>query len=156
MLRIGYGLMMLAGACLVGYAGYHGVRALVTSPAIPSFFKGLILQAALGMIVARRIRYLHPVGLEKSVPVDLNEVAERLLRDADGQGPTLWVVPGDIFTEIEALRVLANVEALPVSAGGIGGAEGAIWLALFGSTKQLDRAQQVLDSVRGEPAFTDA
>ena len=43
--------MMLAGACLVGYAGYHVVRALVASPAIPTFFKGLILLAALGVIV---------------------------------------------------------------------------------------------------------
>ena len=51
MLKIGYGLMMLAGACLVGYAGYHVVRALVASPAIPTFFKGLILLAALGVIV---------------------------------------------------------------------------------------------------------
>jgi F0F1-type ATP synthase membrane subunit c/vacuolar-type H+-ATPase subunit K len=50
-LKIGYGLMMLAGACLIGYAGYHVVRALVASPAIPPFFKGLILLAALGVIV---------------------------------------------------------------------------------------------------------
>ena len=50
-LKIGYGLMMLAGACLVGYASYHVVRALVASPAIPTFFKGLILLAALGVIV---------------------------------------------------------------------------------------------------------
>jgi F0F1-type ATP synthase membrane subunit c/vacuolar-type H+-ATPase subunit K len=50
-LKIGYGLMMLAGACLIGYAGYHVVGALVASPAIPAFFKGLILLAALGVIV---------------------------------------------------------------------------------------------------------
>lgn len=51
MLKLGYGLMMLAGAGLVGYAGYHVVRALVTAPGIPSFFKGLILLAGLGVIV---------------------------------------------------------------------------------------------------------
>ena len=109
--------------------------------------------AALGAAVARRIRYLHPVGLEKSVPTDLNDVAARLNADAEGKGPTLWVVPGDIFTEIEALRVLAGVEAVPAGAGGIGGAEGAVWLGLFGDAAQLDRAQAVIDSVRGEPAF---
>jgi len=112
--------------------------------------------AALGTIVARRICYLHPVGLEKNVAVDLDEMAERLNQDADGKGPTLWVVPGCIFTEIEALRVLAGVEAVPVSSGGVGGAEGAIWLALFGDKAQLDKAQEVIDSVRGEPAFTEA
>ena len=108
---------------------------------------------ALGTIVSRRIRYLHPVGLEKSVNVDLHDAAERLNTDADGKGPTLWVVPGDIFTEIEALRVLSGVEAVPAGAGGIGGAEGAVWLSLFGSREQLDRAQEAIESVRGEPPF---
>lgn len=112
--------------------------------------------AALGTAVARRICYLHPAGLEKSVTADLNEVAERLNRDFDGKGPTLWVVPGRIFTEIEALRVLADVEAIPAAAGGIGGAEGAVWLAIFGTTGQLDKAQQAVNSVRGEPAFTQS
>ena len=112
--------------------------------------------AALGTIVARRIQYLHPVGLEKSVSVDLNDVAEMLNGDPEGKGPTLWVVPGTIFTEIEALHVLAGVDAVPAGAGGVGGAEGAVWLALFGSRDQLDKAQEVVDSVRGEPPFTSA
>jgi len=108
---------------------------------------------AIGTIMARRIRYLHPVGLEKSVPYDLDKVAARLNRERDGKGPSLWVVPGDIFTEIEALRVLADVEAVPAGAGGVGGAEGAVWLALFGERRGLDAAQAVIESVRGDPAF---
>ena len=51
MLRIGYGLMMLAGASLIGYVGYHGIRAFLSSSAIPAFFKGLILLAVVGVIV---------------------------------------------------------------------------------------------------------
>jgi len=112
--------------------------------------------AALGPVIARRICYLHPVGLEKSVSADLDEVAELLNQDADGKGPTLWVVPGIIFTEIEALRVLAGVEAIPASAGGIGGAEGAVWLAMFGSSEELDKGQELIESVRGEPPFSEA
>jgi len=109
--------------------------------------------AAIGTCVARRICYLHPVGLEKAVAADLNEVAARLNRDPDGKGPTLWVVPGCIFTEIEALRALAGVDAVHIASGGICGAEGAVWLALFGDKAQLDQAQAAIDSVRGEPAF---
>ena len=112
--------------------------------------------AALGTLVARRVRYLHPVGLEKSVSVDLEAAAAELSVDPEGKGPTLWVVPGDIFTEIEALEVLAGVDAIPVGAGGIGGAEGAVWLAVFGDAAQLDKARAVLDSVRGEPPFCEA
>jgi len=112
--------------------------------------------AALGTVMARRICYLHPVGLEKSVSADLDAVAAGLNADAAGQGPTLWVVPGCIFTEIEALRVLAGVETVPVGAGGIGGAEGAVWLAISGSVGQLDKAQEIIESVRGEQPFTEA
>lgn len=110
----------------------------------------------IGTIVARRIRFLHPTGLEKCVGVDLAAVSERLNADAEGRGPTLWLVPGEIFTEIEALAVLAGVEAVPAGSGGIGGAEGAVWLALFGTAAQLDTAQKVLESVRNEPPFAGA
>ncbi len=112
--------------------------------------------AVVGTIVARRIRYLHPAGLEKNLGVDLAAVAARLNVDAEGKGPTLFLVPGELFTEIEALSVLAGVEAVPVGAGGVGGAEGAVWLALFGNAGQLDRAQAVLAGVRGEPPFVSA
>lgn len=108
----------------------------------------------IGTVIARRIRFLHPAGLEKSLCVDLAALAERINADATGQGPTLWLVPGELFTEIEALAVLTGVEAVPAGAGGIGGAEGAVWLALFGTVAQLEQAQGVLAAVRGEPPFT--
>ena len=108
--------------------------------------------AVLGTIVARRIHMLQPVGLEKSIPGDLHAVAARL-KELDGKGPTLWVTPGEIFTEIEALRVLSGVDAVPLGAGGIGGAEGAIWLALFGDADAVDRAIESIDGVRQEPPF---
>ena len=111
--------------------------------------------ATIGTIVSRRICYLHPVGLEKNVAVDLEDVARRLIRDPEGRGPTLWVVPGCIFTEIEALRVLAGVEAFPVASGGIGGAEGAVWLGMVGEQKQLEVAEAAIESVRGEPPFAE-
>ena len=111
--------------------------------------------AAIGTVVSKRICYLHPVGLEKSVSADLDEVAERMNRDSDGTGVVLWVVPGVIFTEVEALRVLADVEAIPVASGGVGGAEGAVWLALFGNSDQLDKAEEVVSSIRGEPPFIE-
>lgn len=109
--------------------------------------------AAIGTCVGRRVRFVHPVGLEKSVGVDLDEAAAMINRDAFGKGPTLWVVPGDIFTEIEALAVLTGVRAVPVGAGGIGGAEGAVWLALFGSEAQLAATEELLASIRNEPPF---
>jgi hypothetical protein len=109
--------------------------------------------AVIGAAVARRIRFIHPVGLEKSLSVDLDAVAAAMNEDAEGKGPTLWVVPGVIFTEIEALELLADVDVLPCGAGGIGGAEGAVWLTVFGKPPALEQAGSILASLRGEPPF---
>ncbi|NOY82656.1 MAG: hypothetical protein GXP31_16790 [Kiritimatiellaeota bacterium] len=108
--------------------------------------------ATLGTLVARRVHLLQPVGLEKSIPGDLHEAAA-MMKEREGRGPTLWVTPGEIFTEIEAFNVVCGVLAVPVGAGGIGGAEGAVWLALYGDKDGLGRAEELVDSVRGEPPF---
>ncbi len=118
--------------------------------------EGGTVGATVGTIISRRIRFLHAVGLEKSVGADLNDVAAAINSDAEGKGPTLMVIPGDIFTEIEALDVLADVESVQAAAGGIGGAEGAVWLAIFGDKPALDKAQAAIDSVRNEPPFVEA
>lgn len=113
---------------------------------------GGTLGAVLGTVIARRLHLIHPVGLEKNIPGDLHEAA-RLQVDRDGTGPTLWVSPGRIFTEIEALRVLCGIRAVPVGAGGIGGAEGAVWLMLLGEADDLARAELFVHSIHGEPPF---
>ena len=67
--------------------------------------------------------------------------------------PQLWISQGRIITEIEALAVLAGVEALPMAAGGINGAEGATWFLAWGDEAMLDRCRAIVDSVQGEPPF---
>ncbi|MCF7855568.1 MAG: hypothetical protein K9N51_12270 [Candidatus Pacebacteria bacterium] len=113
---------------------------------------GGTLGATLGTITARRILLIHPVGIEKSVPADLNEAA-LLQKEKDGQGPTLWVSPGRIFTEIDAFAVVCDVQAIPIAAGGIGGAEGACWFMLLGDRKALERAEALVAGIQGEPPF---
>ena len=51
MLRIGYALMMLAGACAVGFVGYHVIQILITAPGIHPFFKAVILLAGVGVVL---------------------------------------------------------------------------------------------------------
>lgn len=51
MLRIGYALILLAGAGLVGFAGYHAISFLIFAPGIHPFFKALILCASVGVVV---------------------------------------------------------------------------------------------------------
>jgi hypothetical protein len=106
----------------------------------------------IGTLVARRIRFLIPVGLEKSVPVCIEEAA-RLLEAEGGKGPSLWPVRGDIFTELEALDALFGVEAVPVGSGGVAGAEGAVWLTCFGTEAQIAHVEAFADELRDEPPF---
>ena len=116
---------------------------------------GGTIGAVLGTIVARRIALVIPVGLEKSVPVDLVEAARRAAADPvrEGNVPMLWPVTGHIFTEIEAIQALAMAKATPIGAGGIGGAEGAIRLLVEGTPVQVASAATLFESIHGEPAF---
>jgi len=116
--------------------------------------EGGTMGATLGILTSRRVRLLVPAGLEKTVPVDLEAVSQRLKREPGcGEIYGLWAFTGHIFTEADALTELTGVEAIPVAAGGIGGAEGAVRLLLSGSEEQIDDAMKLLDAVWGEPAF---
>ena len=51
MLKIGYALMLTAGAGLIGFALYHAVSRLISAPDIGLFFKVLILVAGVGIVL---------------------------------------------------------------------------------------------------------
>ena len=114
--------------------------------------RGGTLIAALQAAVGRRVRLILPVGLEKRIPGDLMELAVRL-NAPGGSGPRLLPVPGEVFTEIEAIRLLCGAEAEMMAAGGVGGAEGAVWLALRGSPEQMENAEELMKEVAGERGF---
>jgi len=104
--------------------------------------------AAMQAVVGRRVRLVLPVGLEKRVCGDLMDLAGRL--NAPGNsGYRLFPVLGEVITEIEAIRLLAGARAEMVAAGGVGGAEGAVWLALSGSEEQTAAAKMLLNEVCG-------
>jgi hypothetical protein len=63
-------------------------------------------------------------------------------------------VPGDVVTEIDALKILTGVRAEMVAAGGVSGAEGGVWLNLEGSPEQLQESEKILHSISSEPPFT--
>lgn len=118
--------------------------------------QGGTIGAALGRIIAKRITLMIPVGLEKQVPFSIRQTAAEVAgARRDGHGPTLWPVQGEIVTELEALRILTGVRAVPMGAGGINGGEGGLWLGLFGSAETLEKAEALLDEVFGEPPFID-
>jgi len=61
--------------------------------------------------------------------------------------------PGEVFTEIEAILLLTGARAELVAAGGVGGAEGCVWLAVWGNKEQMEAAENVVKEVANEPGF---
>ncbi len=115
---------------------------------------GGTIGAALGTVVARRATLLIPVGLEKSVPGDIHQIYRDLVRvGVNGSGPMLWPVDGEIFTEIDAVQLIAGVRATLIGAGGIAGAEGSVRLSVWGTADEVARAEAAVKDVLGEPPF---
>ena len=108
---------------------------------------------ALPVVVGRRVKLIIPVGLEKRISGDLNNIAEKLNAPGVG-GYRLLPVPGEIFTELEAMRALTGAEVELIAAGGVCGAEGSCWIAVNGSEEQEEFAEQIIASVADEPQFT--
>ncbi len=110
---------------------------------------GVALQAVTG----RRVRLILPVGLEKRVTGDLDMLAEKL-NTPGTHGARLLPVPGQVFTEIDAVALLTGASAELFAGGGVSGAEGSVWLAVSGDKKQLESVEKLLKYVLEEPPFT--
>ena len=102
--------------------------------------------------VGRQANLILPIGLEKRVFGNIAELAVRL-NSASSAGPRLLPITGTIITELEAISILSGAKAELVSAGGILGAEGSIWLAVSGTAEQLKTASKWIRTVSSEPAF---
>ncbi len=118
---------------------------------------GGTIGAAIGVLIARSVHMLVPVGLEKSIPGDFHDIGDyvTVFRKIDASGPAFWPIPGEIFTELEAISALTGVDATALGAGGIGGAEGAVRLLLAGTPEQVEMAHKIIKEVQGEPAFIE-
>jgi hypothetical protein len=110
------------------------------------------MSVVLPAVMGRRTRLLIPVGLEKRVPGSLLDLANRLA-SADAKGPRLCPLPGQVFTEIDAIALATGARAELVGAGGVGGAEGCVWLAVESNESQLGKVDVLMRQVLAEPTF---
>ncbi|MFX4263439.1 hypothetical protein ACOBQJ_14740 [Pelotomaculum propionicicum] len=109
--------------------------------------------ASLQAVAGRRVRLLLPVGLEKRISGNLDQLAAKL--NAPGaHGARLLPVPGEVISEIEAVSILSGAAAELVAAGGVCGAEGSVWLAVSGRPEEEKLAGEIIASVAKEPPFT--
>lgn len=114
---------------------------------------GGTIMPILQSLIGRRVRLILPIGLEKRVPGDLDSLANRI--NAPGlKGYRFLPLPGEVFTEIEALSLLTGVSSELFASGGICGAEGSVWLAISGTPEQEEAAETIINSIASEPAFS--
>jgi hypothetical protein len=119
-------------------------------------------------IVARKAYLVIPVGLEKLVAGDIVEMtlkmrepmeslpapSERSSAPFPGYNiPSMWLLTGEIVTELEAIKILTGATAFQSSAGGVSGAEGGVWLVFRGTQDQVTKAMELVKSVQGEPLY---
>ena len=144
---MGRGDAIVKGANAVDASGTVGILlSNENGGAVGSFF---------GPASSRGIPVIAPVGLEKQVW----SVADA----AQGWGQATLdysmgikvgyaaVTNALVVTEIQALAVLAGVQARIVGCGGIAGSEGAVILLLEGDREHLHKAVDLVESIKGEP-----
>ena len=93
-----------------------------------------------------------PAGLEKLVPGSISDICKTTDRKATmvmGMPCGLYPVRGEKVDETDAFRILCGAKATPIAAGGIGGAEGAVVLAIDGDDNQVARAYEYAMMVKG-------
>ncbi|MFH1240933.1 MAG: hypothetical protein V1689_01105 [Pseudomonadota bacterium] len=140
------GSVFIKGANAVDPQGNAGVYV-----AHPS---GGTIGFAYGILSARGIRLVVPVGLEKLVP-SVKEAARHLGQRTlyYSMGIRIGMIPlvnAKVITEIEAFRILFDLHAIPIGGGGVNGSEGSVALVAEGEKEALDQAIELIESIKGE------
>ncbi len=120
----------------------HGVAGVMMANPAGGTTGGFI-----GTVMAKGINLVIPVGLEKSIPYPVTEIARRagIQRCNKATGLPVGMMPlfGKVITEVEALTLLGAEDVFPMGAGGVDGGEGSITLCVIG-----DKADEIFEHVQ--------
>ena len=137
--------VFIKGANAIDIYGIAGVM-------MASLTGGTIAQV-LGVIKARGINFLVPVGLEKLIPDSVEEVSMAAgiygVDYSSGIPVGLMPVSGEVITEIEAFKILSGADALSLGAGSLD-EPGARTFLLIGDDEEVEKAVAVFEEVKGE------
>lgn len=101
-------------------------------------------------------RWIIPIGLEKETTQDLVEIQRITNREIQrGKGTVRLNVAEDanLYTEIEAIKEFADVDVFVTAKGGVDGAEGGVSLLICGSKQEVEKAENIVKQISGEPEF---
>jgi len=141
--------VLIKGANAVDPEGNVGV--------ISAGFDGGTIGATYGTAFSQGMKYIFPVGLEKlvaSVKESSSWTGAKTLDYTIGADFGIFCIPnGTVVTEIEALKILADVEAKHVASGGVGESAGAVVLVIKGEEANVKKAISIVESIKGEPTL---
>lgn len=105
---------------------------------------------------ARGLDIIYPVGLEKMIPsVEIAAQYGGTLTLGKSIGALVGiacVADGTVFTELEAIESLFDIDAIHVGSGGWGGAEGSVTLILQGPDAKVSKCMKFIEQkIKGEP-----
>ncbi len=137
--------------------GANAIDCTGKAAVIAAGFDGGTMGATLGVAVSQGLKYIVPVGLEKMVPSVEKACAHTGAKTIDytiGADFGMFLLPNAmVVTEIEALKILADVEATHVASGGIGESAGAVVLVVEGPEDKVKKAVSLVESIKGEPSL---
>ena len=129
----------------------RNVGMLVANPA------GGTIGWSYGILSARGSHLIVPVGLEKLIP-SVREAARSCGQDTFYycQGIRVGMIPimnAKVVTEIEAFRILFDLEAIHIGGGGLQESQGSVVLVAEGEKEKLDQAIALIESIKGETSL---
>jgi hypothetical protein len=102
----------------------------------------------------KKFNLIYPVGLEKLIPIPISQATKegKQAQYEYGMGLPTGLFPcpdGKKVTELDAIEILSGATAIPMAAGGLGGAEGAITLIIKGTNEQVKKAIDYVEQSKG-------
>lgn len=102
------------------------------------------------------IQVIVPMTLNKTVNVTVEQVTKLVnVHEMDWEKTHVIadavLLPGVVVTEIDAIEKLCGAKSLPVAMNGVSTGEGTVTLCIYGNGDAVDRAWELVTSVKGEP-----
>lgn len=134
--------------------GANALDATKTAGIFMAHAAGGTIGAAVGIVMARGVNFIIPVGIEKTITYSITEAAKRVgqgrFYKSVGKPVGLMPVHGTVITEVEALKILGADTAFPIGAGGVDGGEGSVVICAEGSTAKMDELMALITQIKVE------
>ena len=108
----------------------------------------------MGLILGKGIKLLVPMTLNKTIPIPIEKAITESgickVSKSMGMPIGLMPLPGIVFTEIDAIKILTGAEAIPISMGSAEG-DGVLTMIIKGDERSVEEAWKIINEIKNEP-----